>query len=69
MCFIVITFSKPVSFCFMCCRGKMASLRRVRNNSALPNSESNPQISLSQDLPSSADLKFVSDKYTILQCF
>ena len=41
-------------------RGKMASLRRVKNSSALPNSDQTPEISLSKELPSSADLKFVS---------
>lgn len=37
----------------------MASLRRVKSSSALPNSDQAPQIALSRELPSTADLKFV----------
>ena len=41
-------------------RGKIASLRRVKHNSTLPNPDQNPVIALSKELPTSADLKFVS---------
>ena len=37
----------------------MASLRRVKSSSALPNSDQAPQLALSRELPSTADLKFV----------
>ena len=41
-------------------RAQIASLRRVKSSSAMPNSDQPPPIALSRELTSSADLKFVS---------
>ncbi|XP_003383573.1 PREDICTED: ragulator complex protein LAMTOR1-like [Amphimedon queenslandica] len=43
-------------------QAQIASLRRVKSSSAMPNSDQPPPIALSRELTSSADLKFLLDR-------